>query len=146
MIHGRSSLRRFLPIILVAVLGTGVLAVVLHQRSTNVFITPIGPTTESVDDIDTIFYSQTDRKWGNAKLGRSGFTVASSGCTLCCIAMALSSSQQRIPPDELNGYLAGKGGYTDRGLLVWKQVQIRDDRRIIPVTTSHDAIRELRAR
>ncbi len=129
----------FLFIVLAALVGV-VAAFVIWQRTTDVVIAPIGPTTESVDDIDITFYSQVDRKWANAKLGRSGYTLTSSGCTLCCIAMALSTPLDRIPPDELNGYLTEKGGYTDGGLIIWKQIQIRNDRRIVPVTTSHDTI------
>lgn len=135
-----TAVRAISLIVVLVILAGAIAAFVVWQRTTDVLITPTGPVTESVDDIDTVFYSQTDRRWGNAKLGRSGFTVAGSGCTLCCVAMALSSAQQPIPPDELNGYLAGKGGYTDGGLIVWKKIQIRDDRRIVPVATSHDTI------
>ena len=127
-------------IVVLAALALGLAAFAAYQRTTDFLIAPIGPATDSVDDIDVAFCSQTDARWGKHKLGKSGYTIASSGCTLCCVAMALSSQGKVITPDELNRLLVNAGGFTDGGLIIWKNLTVHDGRTVAPVRNSHQAI------
>lgn len=67
-------------------------------------------------------FRQHDGRWGEERLGASKGTLENYGCTVCCLAMALSSKGFEIDPGELNRRLLELGGFTESGLIVWGSV------------------------
>ena len=70
----------------------------------------------------TNHFRQSDPRWGTQTIGGSGEYIASVGCTLCSVAMAVSDLGFFILPDELNQKLIENGGYTEQGWLIWGSV------------------------
>lgn len=75
---------------------------------------------------DMVYYSQGDPQWGSEKYGNGGGTIATSGCGVTCMAMAVATfANGSVTPldmarlSESNGaYYAGQG--TAMGVLVPK--------------------------
>jgi len=66
--------------------------------------------------LDVPDYKQYDTRWSGSRLGGSGYTVGSSGCTTTCIAMTESfRTGTTVYPSTLSRSLT----YTSGGLLVW---------------------------
>ncbi|MFT5466846.1 MAG: hypothetical protein ACI8UO_001946 [Verrucomicrobiales bacterium] len=89
------------------------------------------------------FYLQGDSVWGGEKIGGSGETIRSVGCTLCAIAMAATDLGQEIDPGALNEALKKNEGYTSRGWIIWSAVAPSLDDRVEAVYTkevSHELI------
>lgn len=62
------------------------------------------------------YYSQTDARWKNVKLGSSGQTLGQIGCTTTCIAMTESYRRgTTIRPDTMSYSLS----YSSSGSLYW---------------------------
>jgi len=68
-------------------------------------------------------YLQTDPRWADDKIGGSGETLRSVGCTVCCISMALAHHGVDLDPGKLNRALIERGGYTSRGWVKWDAVR-----------------------
>lgn len=68
---------------------------------------------------DKAAYQQTNLKWANDRLGGSGEPLSQSGCVVTSAAIAMTNLGYAIDPGTLNRQLKSKGGYTDRGWLVW---------------------------
>ncbi len=88
-------------------------------------------------------YLQADPRWGNHTIGGSGETMASVGCTICALSMALGQHGIYLPPDELNRQLKAKGGFTKRGWLIWAAVsEVTEGRAVveIPFRADHSRI------
>ena len=61
-------------------------------------------------------YSQSDPQWKDRMLGKK-YTIGSSGCAMCAVAMAISKIAGRnISPVELDEYLDNNGGYDGDGI------------------------------
>lgn len=91
-------------------------------------LSPKGPGEERQNlreeiRIETPVFLQKDPSWGAKPLGPSGDTIASHGCTLCAMAMALGSQGFQIAPDELNESLIANGGFTESSLLIWGAIE-----------------------
>lgn len=74
-------------------------------------------------------YTQGDPQWRDKQLGDSGLLVGAWGCTMTCVAQALTLAGYPITPGELVERLNANGGFTDRnypyggaGLLLWWRV------------------------
>lgn len=69
---------------------------------------------------------QSDADWGSIQLGRSSYTMKSSGCLVTAIAMLIchsgSASASSFTPATLVKYLNGNGGFTSGGALYWEKV------------------------
>lgn len=70
----------------------------------------------------TPHYLQRDPQWKDETIG-SGETLASVGCTVSSLAMALESYGVHFTPKTLNDTLKANGGYTRRGWLMWSAVE-----------------------
>ncbi|MCR5797813.1 MAG: hypothetical protein K6G63_07885 [Eubacterium sp.] len=64
-------------------------------------------------------YRQDNPIWGDDKIGKSSFTLASSGCVITCISSMLSLTDHVMNPQELNSYLTEHGVFDDEGNLQW---------------------------
>ena len=71
---------------------------------------------------DRVAYSQKDPRWARDELGRSGDTLASDGCVVTSVAMALGNLGFDTTPGDLNDRLTKTGNYTPRGWLIWNGV------------------------
>lgn len=67
------------------------------------------------------WFSQSDSRWENARLGNSRSSIGSSGCVLSCLSMLLNAeaSNPTITPDRLNDWLRKNGGYAG-DLMRWQ--------------------------
>jgi len=82
------------------------------------------PAAEGMDTSDRpLIYLQTDPRWRDERIGGSGESLGSVGCTVCCIAMALEHHGIHATPAELNAQLKAADGYTDRGWVKWEAVE-----------------------
>lgn len=62
------------------------------------------------------YYNQTDSKWKNIKIGTSGDTIGTSGCTTACLAMTESVRLSKsVTPKDMAASLK----YADAGWLYW---------------------------
>lgn len=63
-------------------------------------------------------YKQTDSRWNNIKIGTSGDTIGSSGCTTTCLAMTESvRTKKTVTPKDM----AKKLTYAPAGWLYWPE-------------------------
>jgi hypothetical protein len=67
-------------------------------------------------------YTQTDERWRDRKLGPTSDPLASVGCTVCCLSMAMGHYGVQLPPDSLNALLTRGDGFTDRGWVKWEAI------------------------
>jgi len=72
--------------------------------------------------IETPIYLQHDRAWEGERIGGTGETLGSVGCTVCCLAMGLSHFGIQQSPKELNAWLRANDGYSLRGWLRWESL------------------------
>jgi len=72
--------------------------------------------------IETPIYLQHDRAWEGERIGGTGETLGSVGCTVCCLAMGLGHFGFERTPKELNAWLKANEGYSPRGWLRWETV------------------------
>jgi hypothetical protein len=72
---------------------------------------------------------QGDPRWAEQHLGSTPGTLGAEGCTLCALAMALSSQGFSIDPPKLNALLAKHQGFTESGKIIWASVQKASDAR-----------------
>jgi hypothetical protein len=71
---------------------------------------------------DRVAFSQKDPRWASDPLGQSGDTLASDGCVVTSVAMALGNLGFQTNPKDLNKRLMETGNYTPRGWLIWNGV------------------------
>ncbi|WP_308988321.1 C39 family peptidase [Roseibacillus persicicus] len=82
-----------------------------------------GQSSSPAIRIEAPVFLQKDPSWGAKPLGPSGDSIASHGCTLCSMAMALGSQGFAIAPDDLNDRLEENGGFTESSLLIWGAIE-----------------------
>jgi uncharacterized protein YvpB len=85
-------------------------------------IPPRGGEPLTLTAISTPNYLQRDSRWAEDTVGGTQETLASVGCTVCSLAMALDHYGVKLTPKELNDFLKKNGGYTGRGWLKWDSV------------------------
>jgi hypothetical protein len=87
---------------------------------------PIPSSGGAADVTGTIggipYWLQGEPEWGDETLGGSGESMAAAGCTVTCVAMALTSLGHRVTPLELCRGLKARDGFTRQGYLVWAKV------------------------
>ncbi len=71
---------------------------------------------------DRVAFLQKDPRWGSDRLGKSSDTMASDGCVVTSVAMALGNLGFQTTPGDLNARLTRTGNYTPRGWLIWNGV------------------------
>jgi hypothetical protein len=66
-------------------------------------------------------FRQGDEKWSDDPLGGvvENGTIGGEGCAVAAAAMVFRFYGIEVDPQQLNWYLSGVGGYTDRGWLYW---------------------------
>jgi Peptidase_C39 like family len=66
-------------------------------------------------------FRQGDEKWSDDPLGGvvENGTIGSEGCAVAAAAMVFKFYGVDVDPQQLNWYLSGVGGYTERGWLYW---------------------------
>ncbi len=67
-------------------------------------------------------FKQWDPAWNQQTLGATTSPMSSTGCTVCSLAMALSSRGFPFDPASLNGRLTTQKAFTSTGLLIWSGV------------------------
>ncbi|MCB1044452.1 MAG: hypothetical protein KDC35_16030 [Acidobacteria bacterium] len=113
----------------IVILGIGSLGFVwIIRRMPATPIAASGGMSSEIRFEDAPFYLQTDARWAHDRLGNTGASLASEGCTVCSLSMALAYYGVDLTPKALNVALTEKGGYTDKGWLIWKRVsEVTDD-------------------
>jgi len=66
-------------------------------------------------------YRQSDPEWALERMGCAGTNLSRSGCVVTCVAMVFAYYGIETTPGTLNAFLSARGGYTDRGWLIWHQ-------------------------
>ncbi len=66
--------------------------------------------------LSVVSYKQTDARWANVKLGSSGYTIGSSGCTTTALAMTES---YRTGTNITPATMASRLTYAPAGWLYW---------------------------
>lgn len=64
-------------------------------------------------------FNQNDKKWGKEIIGKSGYSLASSGCVITSLCNCANLHGADWTPDDLNRSLYNHNGLTDTGLVVW---------------------------
>jgi hypothetical protein len=66
-------------------------------------------------------FRQSDEKWSDDPLGEvpENGTIGGEGCAVAAAAMVFKFYGIDVDPQQLNWFLSGVGGYTDRGWLYW---------------------------
>lgn len=66
-------------------------------------------------------FRQGDEKWNDDLLGGvpENGTIGGDGCAVAAAAMVFKFYNIDVDPQQLNWFLSGVGGYTDRGWLYW---------------------------
>ncbi|HYY13237.1 MAG TPA: C39 family peptidase, partial [Chthoniobacterales bacterium] len=66
-------------------------------------------------------FRQGDQKWSDDPLGGipENGTIGGEGCAVAAAAMVFKFYGIDVDPQQLNWFLSGVGGYTDRGWLYW---------------------------
>jgi Peptidase_C39 like family len=66
-------------------------------------------------------FRQGDEKWSDDPLGGlpENGTIGGEGCAVAAAAMVFKFYNIDVDPQQLNWFLSGVGGYTDRGWLYW---------------------------
>jgi hypothetical protein len=88
-------------------------------------------------------FQQYDSRWGAQALGHGKETLEHAGCTVCCLAMALSSHGTEVDPPTLNQKLEALHGFTDSSLVIWSFVNPVTDGRfemVIPEVATYEEI------
>jgi hypothetical protein len=121
MIRGNTIAR-----ILYATLGIVVLAVggiVAFDPLERASIASRGGRALEIAPLATPHYMQTDARWSREMLGGTIESLGASGCTVCCVSMAMSRYGIDITPGDLNRRVAAAAGYTEHGWLKWSMVE-----------------------
>lgn len=68
-------------------------------------------------------FRQGDARWCDDPIGGmpDNGTLGSVGCAVAAVAMVFESYGIQTDPQQLNWFLTGVGGYTDRGWLYWER-------------------------
>lgn len=69
-----------------------------------------------------ILYRQDDKEWAMDFLGKSAYTMRSSGCLVTCIASAVSTKEEPVTPGELNALFSENAVYDGEGNLLWNKL------------------------
>lgn len=88
------------------------------------------------------FYNQQDEKWAKDRLGKTNETVGKVGCLISSVGMNLSYYGLDMNPKVINEALSKIDGYTSRGWLIWKKLNVITEGKIkisFP-TLSHENI------
>lgn len=66
-------------------------------------------------------FRQGDEKWSDDPLGgiSTNGTIGGEGCAVAAAAMVFKFYGIDVDPQQLNWFLSGVGGYTERGWLYW---------------------------
>ena len=85
-----------------------------------------GTVTANAASSDYRSWAQWDSEWGSIHLGKSQYTMKSSGCLVTAIAMLIchtgSADASSFNPGTLVTYLNNNGGFTSDGSLYWGKV------------------------
>lgn len=85
-----------------------------------------GPMTANAASSAYRNWAQWDSDWGSIHLGKSQYTMKSSGCLVTAIAMLIchtgSADASSFNPGTLVTYLNNNGGFTSDGSLYWGKV------------------------
>lgn len=111
--------KRFLGILIIAMSLFGVEPTLCWAGDA---IPPQGGEPLALAAISTPNYLQRDSRWAEDTVGGTQETLASVGCTVCSLAMALNHYGVKLTPKELNDFLKKNDGYTERGWLKWDSV------------------------
>lgn len=89
--------------------------------------TQVRATVDYAMSEKVVLYRQDDEKWADDKLGNSTYSMAGSGCLVCCIASAISDAENMITPGELNKLFSENGVYDTEGNIQWGQISEMDE-------------------
>ena len=85
-----------------------------------------GTVTANAASSDYRSWAQWGSEWGSIHLGKSQYTMKSSGCLVTAIAMLIchtgSADASSFNPGTLVTYLNNNGGFTSDGSLYWGRV------------------------
>ena len=102
-----------------------------------------GEALEIVPNPSGEYFLQTDPQWSSERIGGSGETMASVGCTICSVAMASNELGVKTNPKSFNSALLENGGFTQRGWIIWEKIEAASQGKIrvsVPGKLSHRAL------
>jgi len=78
---------------------------------------------------DNYNWQQRDSRWQAQRLGEreQAGTLGEYGCTVSAIANAVSNLGFELTPQQLNQRLTEKGGFNERGWLIWDAIEAATD-------------------
>lgn len=110
----------------IIVMISGLLFLRLH----NGIIVKAEQRTSFLDEVTA--YRQDDTIWSDELLGKSSFTMESSGCLVTCIASAMSmEGEEEITPGELNKIFTDNNVYDSEGNIQWSEIEKIDGYSVI---------------
>lgn len=90
---------------------------------------------------NAVYFMQNDPAWANDRLGDSPYTMARSGCLVCCIAASLKAQGMDTDPGKLNALFSENGVYTANGDIIWSRFsEVPGVTAQTPAITDPDAI------
>ena len=87
---------------------------------------------------DRAAFLQTDRRWARDRLGNSSDSMASDGCLVTAVAMAMANLGIDTNPGKLNKDLKKANAFTPNGWLVWSGIEVASEGRA--KATYHDSV------
>ena len=87
---------------------------------------------------DRAAFYQTDKRWAGNRLGNSSDSLASDGCLVTAVAMAMRNLGIDTDPGELNRDLRRANAFTPNGWLVWSGIEVASGGRA--KATYHDSV------
>lgn len=107
-------------IVLTAILFSAGICCILFRIHGSITVSAAHDTPE----VAAAFFTQKDPAWAQDSLGRSKFTMSSSGCLTTCIASALVMEKiVNCDPGTLNSLFSSQNVYNSEGDIQWEQLE-----------------------
>ena len=107
---------------LILVIASLALLIIASQMVKNRGGINIKCTEEYPVSTGIVRYRQDDSRWKDTNLGKSKYTMESSGCVTTCIASAISESRKPLNPGELVMLLSDNGVFDGAGNMQWSKL------------------------
>lgn len=112
-------------VVILSIIMIGVVGWVLYQSRGRIPTFAFGGSDINILLQDKYSWQQRDARWKDNTLANKveAGTLGDYGCTISSIAVALSNLGLEIDPATLNNDMTSKGGFTDRGWLIWSAIE-----------------------
>jgi len=116
----KTLIKRLILIILILLIIFCVFWIFKHSRG-RIPTLAFGGKDLQIQLADNYNWQQRDSRWQMQRLGEreQAGTLGEYGCTVSAIANAVSNLGFVLTPEQLNQRLTEKGGFNERGWLIW---------------------------